>query len=547
MHYIRAARLTKAPPVHSLRPMLENHPTPAPSVPKSWPFEEAQKVAQRLARSGKSAALFETGYGPSGLPHIGTFGEVARTTWVRHAFTTLTGLPSRLLAFSDDMDGLRKVPDNVPNRDMLTEHLGKPLTRIPDPFGTHASFGAHNNARLRAFLDSFGFEYEFASATDYYAAGRFDAALLRVLELHDDILAVTLPTLRAERQASYSPFLPVHPRTGIVMQVKVERLDPAAGTISWRDPDTGEAFETPVTGGACKLQWKADWAMRWHALGVDYEMSGKDLIDSVRLSGRICRILGGEPPVGFTYELFLDEQAQKISKSRGNGLSVEEWLRYAPPESLAQFMFNQPQRAKRLYFDVIPKAVDEYLANALKAQAQAEAERPLNPAWHIHGGSVPPAAHSPLSFAMLLNLASVVNAETPDILWGFIRRYNPAASPGEMSFLAGLVEYALAYYRDFVRPAKQFRDPEPFERAALADLAASLGALARDADGETIQTTIYEVGKRHPFPELRAWFGCLYQVLLGQQEGPRFGQFVALYGIDETIGLITDALARAPS
>jgi lysyl-tRNA synthetase class 1 len=522
-------------------------PGPAAAAPKSWPFEEAQKVAERLARSGRGAALFETGYGPSGLPHIGTFGEVARTSWVRHAFTTLTGLPSRLLAFSDDMDGLRKVPDNVPNRDMLAQYLGQPLTRIPDPFGTHDSFGAHNNARLMGFLDSFGFDYEFASSTEYYTGGRFDAALLRVLQRHDEIMAVILPTLGGERQASYSPFLPIHPKTGIVMQVKVEAHDADAGTISWRDPDSGEKFETKVTGGAAKLQWKADWAMRWHALGVDYEMSGKDLIDSVRLSGRICRILGSEPPAGFTYELFLDEQAQKISKSRGNGLSVEEWLRYAPPESLAQFMFNQPQRAKRLYFDVIPKAVDEYLANAARARAQTDAERPANPAWHIHAGQVPPQSHSPLSFAMLLNLASVVNAETPDILWGFIRRYNPGATPGEMPFLAALVEYALAYYRDFVRPAKQFRPAEPFERTALADLAAALRALPAGADGETIQNAIYEVGKRHPFAELRAWFGCLYQVLLGQQEGPRFGQFVALYGIAETVALIEGALARAPS
>ncbi len=545
------AGLTKAPPVHSLRRMSESPALPAvaPAVAtaRSWPFEEARKVAERLARTGKTSALFQTGYGPSGLPHIGTFGEVARTTWVRHAFTAMTGLPARLLAFSDDMDGLRKVPDNVPNRAMLATHLGQPLTRIPDPFGTHDSFGAHNNAQLRAFLDSFGFEYEFASSTEYYAAGRFDAALRRVLTLHEEIRAVVLPTLGPERRASYSPILPIHPKSGIVMQVKVERFDTDAGTIVWRDPDTGEAIETPVTGGACKLQWKADWAMRWHALDVDYEMSGKDLIDSVRLSGKICRILGSEPPTGFTYELFLDESAQKISKSKGNGLSVQEWLRYAPPESLAQFMFNQPTRAKRLYFDVIPKAVDEYLANASRAHGQNEAERLANPAWHIHGGPVPQAAHSPLSFTMLLNLASVVNAETPDILWGFIRRYNPAATPEEMPFLAGLVDHALAYYRDFVRPAKRFRDPDPTERAALEDLAKELAALPPDADGETIQNAIYAVGNRHPFRELRAWFGCLYQVLLGQQEGPRFGQFVALYGIAETIGLIEDALARAPS
>ena len=345
------------------------------ALPKAWPFEEAAKVAARLAASGKQQALFETGYGPSGLPHIGTFGEVARTSWVRHAFTELTGLPSRLIAFSDDMDGLRKVPDNVPNREMLAGYLGQPLTRIPDPFGTHDSFGAHNNARLRAFLDSFGFEYEFASSTEYYLSGRFDNALIRVLECFDEVMAVILPTLGPERRATYSPVLPLHPRSGRVMQVPMERRDPVAGTVTWRDPETGEAFETSVKGGGCKLQWKADWAMRWFALGIDYEMSGKDLIDLVRLSGRICRILGAPPPEGFTYELFLDEHAQKISKSKGNGLSVEEWLRYGPPELLGQFMYNQPQRAKRLFFDVIPRATDEYLANAARLLDQPEPER----------------------------------------------------------------------------------------------------------------------------------------------------------------------------
>jgi lysyl-tRNA synthetase class 1 len=513
-------------------------------LPKAWPFEEAAKVASRLQRSGKPAALFETGYGPSGLPHIGTFGEVARTTWVRHAFTELTGLPSRLIAFSDDMDGLRKVPDNVPNRDMLAAWLGQPLTRIPDPFGTHESFGAHNNAQLRAFLDSFGFEYEFASSTEYYASGRFDAALIRVLECYDDVMAVILPTLGPERRATYSPILPLHPRTGQVMQVPMERWDSAAGIVVWRDPATGETFETSVGAGGCKLQWKADWAMRWFALGVDYEMSGKDLIDSVRLSSRICRILGAPPPDAFTYELFLDEHAQKISKSKGNGLSVEEWLRYGPPQSLAQFMYNQPQRAKRLYFDVIPRATDEYLANAARLPSQPEAEQRANPAWHIHGGRLPNHGGSPVSFTMLLNLASVVNAETPDLLWGFIRRYAPDASPDSNPFLDNLVGHAIAYYRDFVRPAKHYRHPTEMERAALADLAETLRGMSPDSDADSLQTVVYEVGKRHPFAELRAWFACLYQVLLGQQEGPRFGGFIALYGVSETVGLIEASLAR---
>jgi len=511
-------------------------------IPKAWPFEEAQKVVKRLNATDKQQALFETGYGPSGLPHIGTFGEVVRTSWVRHAFTELTGLPSKLLAFSDDMDGLRKVPENVPHRDMLAQHLGKPLTRIPDPFGTHDSFGAHNNARLRSFLDSFGFEYEFASSTDYYAAGLFDTALIRILECYQEVMAVIVPTLGAERRATYSPFLPIHPRTGIVMQVPMDAMDPASGTITWTDPVDGQVYETSVTGGACKLQWKADWAMRWYALGVDYEMSGKDLIDSVRLSSRICRILGRQPPEGMTYELFLDQDGQKISKSKGNGLSVDEFLTYGPPVALAQFMYNQPQRAKRLYFDIIPRAVDEYIGNVEKARIIEDPR--ANAAWHIHFGKLPNHAGSPISFAMLLNLASVVNAEGPDILWGFIQRYVSGASPETEPLLARLVEHAVAYYRDFVRPAKEYRHPDAMEREALEDLAITLGALPPKGDAEVIQNAVYEVGKRHAFPELRVWFCCLYQVLLGQKEGPRFGGFVALYGVPETIALIRSALSR---
>ncbi len=516
---------------------------PEHSLPKAWPFEEAARVIERLSAKPGKEALFETGYGPSGLPHIGTFGEVARTSWVRHAYTTLTGRPARLIAFSDDMDGLRKVPENVPNPELLAAHLGKPLTRIPDPFGTHPSFGAHNNARLKSFLDAFGFDYEFASATDYYTSGRFDAALKRLLEVYGEVMEVILPTLGPERRATYAPLLPIHPETGRVMQVPLEKVDPASGMIAWRDPESGRFFETPVTGGACKAQWKADWAMRWYALGVDYEMSGKDLIDSVRLSSRICRILGGEPPVSFTYELFLDEKGQKISKSRGNGLAVEDWLRYAPPESLAQFMYNAPKRAKRLYFDVIPRAVDEYLANLARAQGEDEAARRANPVWHIHRGEIP-EERVPLSFGLLLNLAAVVNAEREEILWGFIRRYAPEADPATHPLLARLVHHALAYYRDFVRPAKSYRAPTEAEREALAELHDSLAALPELAPAEEIQNLLYAIGKKHGF-ELRAWFGCLYEVLLGQKEGPRFGNFIAIYGRDETRALIARALAQS--
>ena len=510
--------------------------------PTSWPFREAKRVAARLEGSGKGTAIFETGYGPSGLPHIGTFMEVARTTWIRNAFTTITGLNSRLVAFSDDMDALRKVPGNVPNQDMLREFIGQPLTRVADPFGTDESFGAHNNARLRGFLDSFGFEYEFASATSYYRSGRFNRAIQAVAENHDKIRAIILPTLGAERQATYSPILPLHPKTGQVMQVAIEAVHPEFGSAVWRDPESGITYETSIYDGAAKLQWKADWAMRWFALGVDYEMSGKDLIDSVKLSSAIVRALGGTPPESFTYELFLDELGQKISKSKGNGLTVEQWLAYAPPESLAQFAFGAPQRAKRLYFDVIPRAVDEYLANVEKAAAQEDARD--NPAWHIHGGTPPASAPSPISFSMLLNLASVVNAETPDLLWGFIRAYRPDASPETAPYLAHLVDHAVRYYQDFVKPAKRYRPASDIERAALADLVEGLRALDPHADAETVQNLLYDIGKRHPFENLRDWFGCLYQVLLGQSEGPRFGGFVALYGIAPTIRLIEDALAR---
>ncbi len=507
---------------------------------KAWPFEEAGKVADRLAKTGKAEALFQTGYGPSGLPHIGTFGEVARTSWVRRAFERLTGLPSKLIAFSDDMDGLRKVPDNLPNRELLVPHLGKSLTAIPDPFGTHSSFGAHNNARLRAFLDQFGFEYEFASSTDYYKGGRFDAALLRMAERHEQVRAVILPTLGPERRATYSPFLPIHPETGVVMQVPMEEVRPADDLLVWTDPETGKRHGTSITGGGCKAQWKADWALRWYALGVDYEMSGKDLIDSVKLSSAICRVMGAEPPATFTYELFLDEHGQKISKSKGNGLTIDEWLRYAPPESLSQFMYNQPGRAKRLYFDVIPKAVDEYLANLEKLKAAPE---PANPAWHIHNGTSNQHG-SPISFAMLQNLAGVVNADEPEILWGFIRRYAPGATPESEPMLATLVGCAISYYRDRVAPEKTYRMPSALERAALEDLLAVLRDLPDDSTAEVIQNQLFEIGKRHAFANLRDWFGCLYQVLLGQQEGPRFGGFVALYGIAGTIGLVETALAR---
>ncbi len=511
---------------------------------RAWPFVEARKLVDRFADQlpAKGYVLFETGYGPSGLPHIGTFGEVVRTSMVRHAFAQHSDLPTRLLAFSDDMDALRSVPGNVPNQGMLAEYLGRPLTAVPDPFGTHPSFGEHNNARLRAFLDRFGFEYEFASATDYYRSGRFDAALRTVLRHYDAVANIVLPTLGSERQATYSPFLPVCAKTGRVLQVPLRRWDAEAGTIVYLDDD-GEEIETSVTGGRCKLQWKVDWAMRWAALAVDYEMAGKDLIDSVRLSSQICRIIGGVPPAGFNYELFLDEHGEKISKSRGNGLSVDDWLRYGTEESLTLFMFQKPRSAKRLYFDVIPKNVDDYIESLTRFSRQELAAQLENPVWHIHHGR-PPRQESRLSYSILLNLVTVCHTEDKAVLWRYISSYDPATTPETAPLWDRLLDFALAYYRDFVKPRLNYRAASEAEKEALADLSASLGALPALADAEAIQSTVYEVGKRHSvFPDLRAWFRSLYQILLGQDDGPRMGTFIALYGRGEAVTLIDRAIA----
>jgi lysyl-tRNA synthetase class 1 len=527
----------------------------------AWPFEEARKIVARLKRGPKDEVIFATGYGPSGLPHIGTFGEVARTTMVRHAFRVLTDdkIRTRLITFSDDMDALRKVPDNVPNKDMLAEYLGKPLTRVPDPFSNeYPSFGAANNARLRAFLDRFEFDYEFVSSTDYYMAGRFDETLLKVLAAYDRVMDIILPTLGPERRATYSPFLPISPRTGRVLQVPMLARDVARGTITYQDPDTGERVETSVTGGRVKCQWKADWALRWVALGVDYEMAGKDLIDSVRLSGEICRALGAAPPEGFNYELFLDEQGQKISKSKGNGLTIDEWLRYASPESLSLFMYREPRAAKRLHFDVIPRHVDDYQQFLEAYQRQDLKQRLANPVWHIHAGE-PPKPEMPIPFSMLLTLVSASNAENAETLWGFIGRYRPGVTPQTHPKLAALVGYAIQYFHDFVLPAKKFRQPTEAERAALLDLRDGLAQLPADASAEQIQEVVYEVGRREPFLDRTGkikskdgkpgvsleWFNMLYQVLFGQQKGPRFGSFAAVYGLENTIAMIDGALARS--
>ncbi|MGR3541053.1 MAG: lysine--tRNA ligase [Hasllibacter sp.] len=505
---------------------------------KAWPFEEARRLKARADRLGKDEVIFETGYGPSGLPHIGTFGEVLRTTMVRRAFQAIDDRPTRLICFSDDLDGMRKVPDNVPQREMLAGHLHKPLTDVPDPFGTHESFGHHNNAMLRRFLDTFGFEYEFVSAREFYRSGRFDEVLRLCAARYDDLMAIMLKSLRDERRETYSIFLPIHPETGRVLYVPMKHVDGEAGTVTFDDPE-GREWTLPVTGGHVKLQWKPDFGARWAALGVDFEMYGKEHGTNTAIYDAICRALGGTAPEHLVYELFLDEHGQKISKSSGNGISMDQWLAYAPAESLAYFMFLKPKTAKRLHLDVIPKAVDEY-HQQLRAfhEANDPAARAANPVWHIHGGDVP-RSDMVVPFAMLLNLAGVANTEDPEVFWGFVKRYAPEASPETHPGLDAAIRGAIAYYRDVILPTRSVRAPDARERAAMEELAGRLEGWEGDAnDAEGLQSEVFAVGKAHGFEPLRDWFRALYEVLFGASQGPRFGGFAALYGPKETAAMI---------
>lgn len=533
----------------------------AARVSKAWPFQEAIKLVKRYPHGKRGPdgelvpVLFETGYGPSGLPHIGTFQEVLRTTLVRRAYEVLTGgAPTRLVAFSDDLDGLRKVPDNVPGREMLTQHLGKPLSRIPDPFGTHASFAEHNNAMLREFLDQFGFEYEFVSSSDCYNSGKFDDALKGVLANFGAILDIMLPTLGEERRKTYSPVMPISPITGAVLQVPIEVVDAGAGIIRFTD-ENGAVVEQSALGGMAKCQWKVDWAMRWVALGVNYEMYGKDLTDSGIQSGKIARVLGGFKPEGLIYELFLDAKGEKISKSKGNGLSIEDWLQYGSEESLGHYIFANPKSAKQLHAGVIPKAVDDYWQFRAALPGQDIDKQLGNPVWHLlranqpHEGAAAPGAGDtlPVPFSLLLNLVGVLGAEaTRDAVWSYLGNYIADADPAAHPALDGLVGKALAYNRDFVAPTLIKRAPAGAEIAALQALDAALAGAAGGISAEDLQTLVYEIGKDEAFgfENLRDWFRALYETLLGSEQGPRMGSFIALYGIAPTRKLIAQALAR---
>ncbi len=510
---------------------------------KAWPFEEARAIMKRYEKKApeKGYVLFETGYGPSGLPHIGTFGEVARTTMIRRAFEVLSDIPTRLICFSDDVDGMRKVPENVPNQAMLREHMQMPLTRVPDPYGEYESFGHHNNAMLRRFLDTFGFEYEFISATEFYASGRFDDTLRLCAARYDAIMEIMLASLREERQQTYSCFLPIHPETGRVLYVPIKHVDAVNATVTF-DDETGREWTLPVTGGQVKLQWKPDFGARWAALDVDFEMYGKDHSTNTPIYDGICEVLGGRKPNHYSYELFLDENGQKISKSKGNGLTIDEWLTYAATESLSYFMYQKPKTAKRMHFDVIPKAVDEY-HQQLRAYATQDVDAQANnPVWHIHGGAVP-ESRMVVPFAMLLNLAAVSSAQDSAGLWRYIQRYAPEASAEANPDLDAAAEFAVRYFRDKIAPTRVFRLANDQERAAMDDLRARLAVWDGGLDADALQTMVFAVGKEHGFDPLRDWFKALYEVLLGASEGPRFGGFIALYGVAETMALIDRGLS----
>ena len=510
---------------------------------KAWPFEEARKLAKRFSKTPpeKGYVLFETGYGPSGLPHIGTFGEVARTTMIRRAFEAISDIPTKLICFSDDLDGMRKVPGNVPNPAALEAHLQRPLSDVPDPFGEYDSFAGHNNAMLRRFLDTFGFQYDFISSAEFYRSGQFDEILLRCVEKYDEIMAVMLASLREERQATYSIFLPISAKTGRVLYVPMKSVNATDGTITFDDED-GEEVTVSVTGGQVKLQWKPDFGARWAALDVDFEMYGKDHSTNTHIYDKICRILGAPAPAHFVYEMFLDKDGQKISKTSANGIAIDEWLKYASAESLSYFMYQKPKSAKRLFFEIIPKAVDEYHQQLRAFEGQDLKARLNNPVWHIHRGQ-PPMSDMVVPFSMLLNLASASSAESKTQMWGFINKYAPEATAETHPGLDAAAGQAVRYFHDFVKPKKEYRAASEQERSALEELSIKLREWDEPVDADALQSLVFSVGKAHGFDPLRDWFKAIYEVLLGASQGPRFGGFIALYGVPETVFLIEKALA----
>ena len=510
----------------------------------SWPFVEIRKLLKDrkdLIKS-KNKIIFQTGYGPSGLPHIGTFGEIARTTMMINALNHIQKIETDLITFSDDMDGLRKVPENIPNDKVLHENIGKPLTSIPDPFNKFDSFGKHNNEMLKDFLNKFNFKFNFKSSTENYKSGRFNDSLMRVLEKYEEIMEIILPTLRSERKKTYCPFLPICPTTGKVFEIPLIEMNKKNGTVIF--DNNGKKLETQIINGNCKLQWKVDWAMRWFTFDIDFEMYGKDLTESAILSNKICRALGKRPPNGFAYELFLDEKGEKISKSKGNGISIDQWLRYASPESLSLYMYQNPTRAKKLYSKIVPKAVDEYLSLIETFPKQELKEQLLNPVWHVHNGN-PPKEKIVMTFSMLLNLVGSSNAESKEILWKFIQRFHKDIKPENCPILDQLTKYAINYFKDKVEPNKKYKVPNETEKKALINLGKKLELVSQDTKPEEIQTVVYSTGKENGYEKkLREWFILIYEVLFGSEDGPRMGFFISFFGAKETIQLINKKIKK---
>jgi lysyl-tRNA synthetase class 1 len=508
----------------------------------AWPFVEAKKILRERKKyiDQKGKIILQTGYGPSGLPHIGTFGEVARTSMLVNALNKLTDLPKEIITFSDDMDGLRKIPENVPNKDLLKNNLHKPLTVVPDPFKKFNSFGEHNNEMLKNFLNNFNFKYTFKSSTDLYKSGFFNETLKLILKKYKDIMDIIIPTLGKERQKTYSPFLPICPDTGVVLEVPVLEIDEKNSKIIF--DNFGKKLEKSILDGNCKLQWKVDWAMRWYALDVDFEMYGKDLIESAILSTKIIKILGKTNPSGFAYELFLDEKGEKISKSKGNGITIDEWLEYASPESLSLFMYQNPKRAKKLYREIVPKAVDEYLDFIERGKNQNELQMLLNPVWHVHNGIIP-KENSIMTFSMLLNLVETSNANSRELLWKFVKKYKPNILEKEHPIFDKLIEYAIKYFNDVIKKNKKYKKPNAEEKKALEALVLVLEKCTDEMQPEEIQTQIYTVGKENGYKEnLRDWFRLIYEVVFGDENGPRMGFFISFFGVKETQQLIKDKI-----
>ena len=508
----------------------------------AWPFVEAKKLLRErksfIEKKGK--IILQTGYGPSGLPHIGTFGEVARTSMMVNALKHLTDIPTEIITFSDDMDGLRKVPENVPNQKLLSNNLHKPLTQVPDPFEKFNSFGEHNNEMLKNFLNKFNFKYSFKSSTSLYKSGFFNSTLQIILENYQGIMDIIIPTLGKERQKTYSPFLPICPETGLVLEIPVIEIIKEKFKIIF--DNNGKKLETSIFDGNCKLQWKVDWAMRWYALDIDFEMYGKDLIESAILSTKIIKLMGKNNPSGFAYELFLDEKGEKISKSKGNGITIDQWLEYASPESLSLFMYQNPKRAKKLYNEIVPRAVDEYLDLIEKGKTQNELQLLMNPVWHVHNGEMP-KEEIIMTFSMLLNLVETSNADNKELLWKFVKKYKKNISEKDYPIFDDLIGYAIKYFNDVIKLQKKYKKPNDEEKNALKALIKTLDKCNDEMKPEDIQTLIYSTGKENGYAEnLRGWFKLIYEVVFGDENGPRMGFFISFFGVNETRQLIEDKI-----